>query len=213
MRAFDLRKAQQLMKLLIRFGLFVVIAVSALGEAPESYADRGVGVTLGIIAVDERLKGGGGYNLPKLGIINTGDEPGEYEVVISYLQGQREMRPASDWFSFQPQRFFLNADEARDVNIRLTLPTGVKPGDYFAFIEAHPVAQEQGITIGAAAATKLSFTVKPSGWIEAQRTNFNRIVDENEPWSYLLPASTLGALLFYMMGRSYRLRSPLERRR
>ena len=38
----------------------------------------GVGVNLGKIEIDEPLKPGGIYNFPSIGVINTGDEAGDY---------------------------------------------------------------------------------------------------------------------------------------
>jgi hypothetical protein len=113
--------------------LLVSLLAAALALLPGmSHADRGVGVNLGRIEIDDRLLPGGAYNLPTLGVINTGDEPGEYEVVITHQQDQREERPPEGWFSFQPQRFFLAAGRTQNVRIRLTLPAGAKPCDYFA---------------------------------------------------------------------------------
>ena len=175
-------------------------------------ADRGVGVNLGRIAIEDKLSPGGGYNLPTLGVINTGGEPGNYEVVISYVQDQKEMRPPASWFDFQPQRFFLEAGQTQSVRIRLTLPTGADPGDYFAFIEAHPIAESAGVTVGVAAATRLSFTVKPANWLEAQRVRLNRFIDENEPWSYVVPGAILAALVLLFTRRFFRIRLRVERR-
>jgi hypothetical protein len=106
----------------------------------------------------------------------------------------------------------LEAKQAESVNIRLTLPTGADPGDYFAFIEAHPMNESQGVRISIAAATKLSFTVKPSNWFQAQRVQLNRYIDDNEPWSYVIPGAALIALLLLTLRRFFRVRLRLERR-
>ncbi len=190
--------------------LLLVATLTLISSAAE--ADPGVGVNLGRIEVNDRLAPGGSYNLPVLGVLNTGGDPGDYEVVITYLGDQSQKRPPPGWFSFQPQRFYLEAKQAESVNIRLTLPTGADPGDYFAFIEAHPVNESQGVRISIAAATKLSFTVKPSNWFEAQRVQLNRYIDENEPWSYVIPGAALGALLLVTLRRFFRVRLQLERR-
>jgi hypothetical protein len=41
----------------------------------------------------------------------------------------------------------------------------------------------------------------------------NREIDENEPWSYLVPTALLAALLVMTLRRSIRLRLPFERKR
>ena len=79
-----------------RFLLGALIAFCFGISSGPLYADRGVGVTLGSISIDERLAKGGGYSLPTLGVINTGDEAGEYEVVISYHQGSGPTRTTLD---------------------------------------------------------------------------------------------------------------------
>jgi hypothetical protein len=189
-------------------GAFLLMSLAL--SAAVVHADRGVGVNLGRIEISDRLAPGGGYDLPTLGVINTGDEPSEYEVVMSYFEDQQETRPPAGWFNLQPQRFFLNKGEVQNVKIRLTLPTGADAGDYFALIEAHPVAEGDGVTIGLAAATAVSFNVKPSSWLEALRVRFDRLMDDTQPWSSVIPISVLAALLVFAVNRSFRFR--VERR-
>jgi hypothetical protein len=182
-------------------------ATSSIG-----HADRGVGINLGRIAVDDRLAPGGSYSLPVLGVINTGDESGDYEVVITYHEGQQDIPVPQAWFLFRPQRFWLEAGEAQTVEISLALPTGADPGDYFGFIEAHPVAEGEGISIGLAAVTELSFSVKPSNWFQAQQVRLNRLISDSEPWSYVIPSVTLAVLLLSIVKRSIRIGIRVERR-
>ncbi len=193
----------------VALGLALVVALLATGSGAR--ADIGVGVNLGRIEIDDDLSPGGRYRLPTLGVINTGDEPGDYEVVISYLADQEERRPPEDWFEFKPQRFFLEAGETQAVTIRITLPTGARPDDYFALIEAHPVSTEEGVTIGVAAATKLTFTVKPSNLFSAWLLRIRHFFEDNSPYSIVLPPTLAGLLLIYFLSRRFRLR--IERRR
>lgn len=193
--------------------LSLALVAALLAISSSAHADVGVGVNLGSIDIDDRLAPGGRYSLPTLGVINTGDEPGDYEVVISYLADQDEKRPPEDWFEFQPQRFFLEAGDSQQVNIRITLPNGAEPADYFALIEAHPVSTQEGVTIGVAAATKLSFTVKPSSQFAAWRLNVAHFFEDGTPWSYVIPSSLLALLLLYLLRRYFRLRLRVERRR
>jgi len=195
----------------VALGLALLVALLATGSSAR--ADVGVGVNLGRIEIDDDLSPGGRYRLPTLGVINTGDEPGDYEVVISYLADQEERRPPEDWFEFDPQRFFLEAGETQAVNIRISLPTGARPDDYFALIEAHPVSTEEGVTIGVAAATKLTFTVKPSSQFSAWLLQIRYFFDDSSPWSYVIPSSLAALLLLYLLRRFFRLRLRIERRR
>jgi hypothetical protein len=193
--------------------LFVCFFVAIAVMVPGVQADRGVGVTLGRIDIDGRLSPGGRYSLPALGVINTGDEPGQYEVAVSYEADQPQRRPAESWFSFEPQRFLLYPREIQNVQIRLTVPTGASAGDYFAFIEAQPITSEEGVAVGVAAATKLSFNVKPASWLQAQRVWLNRVIDDAEPWSYLIPGMLLTGMMLFSFARFFRVRFRVERRR
>ena len=124
----------------------------------------GVGVGNGKIQIDKPLKAGGIYNLPPLPVLNTGDEPGEYGVSVEYQENVPQLRPAREWFHFEPQTFYLEPGQIQLVKITLTLPTKVQPGDYFAYLEGHPVKKSVAgqTSIGVAAAAKLYFTVAPA---------------------------------------------------
>jgi hypothetical protein len=190
--------------LMISSKTLVATVLAALGIAllaTGGNADRGVGVNVGTIQVNDQLVRGGSYELPSVGVLNTGDEAGEYQVEIGYFENQPEKRMPSSWIIIQPQRFFLGAGEGKQVELRLSLPGGADPGNYFALIEAHPLDSSGNANIGAAAATKLSFTVKPSSWLDAQVASVNRLIDENEPWSYVVPAGVLAALALYGLSR------------
>jgi hypothetical protein len=131
-------------------------------------ATIGVGVGSGKIQVDEKLKPGVIYELPPLTVLNTGDEPSEYEVVVEYHEEQTQLWPSRDWFSFSPQKFSLEPGKSQVVKIKLNLPVMTKPGDYFAYLEGHPLKKsETGTTsIGVAAAAKLYFTIVPGNVFE-----------------------------------------------
>jgi hypothetical protein len=190
--------------------LMLAFAIPAsVGEA-----DRGVGVNLGRIDVEEELRPGGSYALPSLGVLNTGDEPSDYELAVVYVEGQTQNRPPEGWLDLQPQHFFLEPGEARSVDIRVELPSGADPGDYFAFIEARPVSESGKVRIGVAAATGLSFTVKPTSWFAAQRLRINRYLRDAEPWSYVAAVLLASGVVIYVAGRylPVRWRLPFERR-
>ena len=186
--------------------LVLALLVALLDTGSSARADIGVGVNLGKIDIDDDLSPGGRYRLPTLGVINTGDEPGDYEVVISYLADQEEERPPEDWFEFKPQRFFLEPGETQAVEIRIDLPGGAGPGDYFALIEAHPVSTQEGVAIGVAAATKLTFTVKPSNLFSAWLLQLRQFFEDTSPFSIVLPPILAGLLLLNFISRRFRLR-------
>ena len=145
-------------------------------------------------------------------MINTGDEVTSYELSIGYLESQQERRPGEAWFSFSPARLSLQPGESHEVAVGIDVPASALPGDYFALLKAQTVAEQTGGTsVGVAAATKLSFSVASSGWLDAQWHRVNRWLDDAAPWTYLLPAALFLAFLALKAGRlPFRLR--IERR-
>jgi hypothetical protein len=119
------------------------------------------GVDLAEIRVDETLRPGEVYQLPSVGVLNTGDQAGSYEATIAHVGGQAELAPSADWFLFEPQSFDLEPGTSTRVAIGLHLPVGAREGDYSVLIEVHPVIGAGGATVrGEGAATKLHFSVK-----------------------------------------------------
>lgn len=166
----------------------------------------GVGVGTGKIQVDQKLKAGLIYTLPPLTVLNTGDEPSEYEVGIQYHENQPEMRPPKEWFSFEPLNFHLEPGKSQVVQIKLTLPVkGVKPGDYFAFLQGFPTkkAQVGGTSVGVAAAAKLYFTVAPANIFVGIYYRIASLYKLYAPWSYVISAIIIVALLIVLFRRYF----------
>ena len=152
---------------------FVVFVLSTCA----TFANIGVGVNTGKIQVDEKLKAGMIYKLPSITVINTGDEPADYETTIAYHQDQPELRPGQNWITFTPQKFHLDPGKGQLVEIKINLPIKIEPGNYFAYLEGHPIAtvQKGNTVLGVAAASKLYFTVVPANvflWDLLQDSHF-----------------------------------------
>ena len=165
-------------------------------------AKLGVGVGLGKIDIDEKLSPGGIYKLPSLPVLNTGDEAADYEVEVTFLSEQEQRRPEASWFSFKPQGFHLEPGKSQTVEVSLTLPVNARPGDYFAFLEAHPTKKGEGVTIGVAAATKLSFTVKTAGLLGAIIERIRSLLEQLKP-IHFIAAGALGLGVLVLVGRRY----------
>jgi len=177
--------------------LFIIFPLSAS-------ANVGVGVNLGKINIDEPLKPGGVYIFPVIGVINTGDEDGNYAFEVTYHQDQPELRPAAEWFSFSPSTFPLEAGMSQNVEIKLSLPIKMKPGEYFAYLEAHPVVVSgPGTTIGVAAATKTYFTVIPANLWQAIVYKTSSLFILYAPWTYVVSAILIGAILIWLFRRFF----------
>jgi len=195
----------------ISFVLLVSIAVFSISSGV--FAGVGVGVNLGKINIDEPLKPGGIYSFPVIGVINTGDEPGDYELAVTYHQDQPELRPAESWFNFSPASFRLEPGESRNVVIVLSLPVRMKPGSYFAYLEAHPViAAGPGTTIGVAAATKTYFTVLPANLWQAVTHRVSSFFVLYAPWTYVVLSVVIGATLIVLFRRFFSFKFGISRK-
>ena len=154
-----------------------------------SLARVGVGVNVGKISVKKPLKPGGIYNLPYFGVLNNGDEPSDYSVDIAYLGTQSQKWPPKDWFTFNPSSFHLKPGQVQNIATKLVLPAKAKPGDYFAYLEAQPVAKsvKKGVTtIGVAAATKLYFTIAPANIFQAIVYRVSFFFKVYSPWTWIV---------------------------
>jgi hypothetical protein len=190
----------------IRFiwsGMIALMVICVLGALPvPATADIGVGVDLAEINIDEVLTAGNAYNLPAVGVINTGDRAADYEVEITYMNEQEEMMPSADWFRFDPQRFRLEAGTSKKISISLHIPQDASPGQYFALIEAHPVVGGSGgITIGIAAATKLRFNVNKDIPVLSAIGNFFR---DHAPYSYIGLGVVVAVIVVLLLRRFFR---------
>ncbi len=190
----------------------VVILFVALFLPILAFARIGVGVGTGKIVVDQPLKPGLIYTLPSLSVLNTGDEPGEYEASIEYHEGQETrddmgLKPAKEWFSFEPANFHLEPGQSQQVQIKLSLPIkGVKPGTYFAYLEGHPVQKDvTGQTrIGVAAAAKLYFTVAPANIFQGIYYRFISLYSRYHPWDTIVLVFILLAIAFRFVSKRFK---------
>jgi hypothetical protein len=202
---------------LLRFVWFGVIAITAIGIlaaglAPAA-ADIGVGVDLAKIDIDQVLTAGEVYNLPAVGVSNTGDRTADYEVVITYMNEQKEMTPSADWFQFDPQRFNLEAATSRKISISLHIPQDAPPGQYFALIEAHPLVEGSGgTTIAIAAATKLFFSVKKGNTSDSVLNSIGDFFSDSGPYSYIGLGIIVAVMLVVLSRRFFKFRFKVERR-
>lgn len=143
---------------------------SPAAQLDDSQPRVGVGVGTGKIKIDEAMLPGRTYQLPPLNILNTGNVSAEYTTVITYHEKQTEKMPPAEWFHFSPAQYTLEPQQSQIVTINVTVPLSVEPGEYFAYLEAHPlktVASDQGTLIGVAAASRLYFSIKPANFVMA----------------------------------------------
>lgn len=184
-------------KLLPLAGLFLMILISPT----PSHATIGVGIGTGKIQIDEELRSGMSYEIPSLTVLNTGDETSDYEVVLAYHQDQPELEPPEEWIEFEPQSFTLEPGKTQVVQIKIRLPIDTVPGDYFAYLEAHPTkkAQDGQTSIAIAAAAKLYFTIAPANIFQGIYYKIASFWVEYTPWTNIVA----GILLLWSLGRVF----------
>lgn len=148
-----------------KFGFILLLSVLAVVSfSSVAYARIGVGVANGKITVTEKLKPGIIYNLPPFTVVNTGDVESDYQVAVTYNEKQPQLKPKESWFIFSPKDFHLKPGKVQVVDVKLNLPVSVEPGNYYAYLEAHPLkkAHVGNTSINIAAASKLYFTIVPA---------------------------------------------------
>jgi len=190
---------------------FLILSALVLVLPVVVFAKIGVGVGVGKIQVDEPFKSGGIYDLPVITVLNTGDEPAEYQMSVQYLTGQETrddmgQRPDSEWFIFTPQSFPLEPGKVQTVKTTVTLPTKTIPGNYFAYLEAHPVKKSVAgqTSIGIAAATKLWFTIAPSNFFQGLYYRFISLYTRYHPWDTIVLAVIFVVALLWFISEKFK---------
>ncbi len=181
----------------------VVAVVTCYLGAGSVQAQAGVGIMPGKIRVDEALMPGGLYQLPSIQVVNTGQEGSQYELELARMTEQDELQPPEEFISFSPRSFYLEPGANQVISLSLDIPIKAKPGDYLAYIEAHPVSQSPGgMSVGIAVATKLYFTVKPANIAAGVANAVANFFSRTAPYSYtVLGIIVLGVVVFFLRRR------------
>lgn len=179
--------------------LFISILLLLVLFSPAAFAKIGVGIGTGKITVQDKLKPGIIYKLPSLTVFNTGDVPSDYEVNVSYHEKQPELKPQKEWLDFSPRTFSLQPGKSQEVTIKLNLPVRTEPGNYFAYLEGHPITKSKAgnTSVGIAAAAKLYFTVVPGSLWEGIYFKILSFWNVYAPWpqSAAIAIGIIAALL------------------
>lgn len=182
--------------------LFVGMALALLWLSGAK-ADQGVAIDIGRVDVSERLSKGGEYRLPSIGVRNPGTETSTYRMGVAYLEDQRGRRPPESWFTFEPPVLTLDPGEARPVSVTLDIPAAARPDDYEALLKAEIAPEGEGTTVGAAAAARLKFTVKPSNILQAWQLEAETWFRDNQPWTVLVPLAAAASGLLWWIRRRF----------
>lgn len=172
------------------------------GGAPAA-ASTGASIDVGAIAVTQALLPGDEVWLPAFGIRNPGTQPSAYLLVVSYEADQTSLQPPAAWFAFDPASATLDGGESRAVRTRLSIPPGAEPGRYAALIGPRIAGDGGGAQVGAGAAARLTFTVEPSGLIDAWLRRLAGFMTDHAPLSWLVSASVVLAVATSVLRRRY----------
>lgn len=190
----------------------VLALVSFLALAGPALAEPGVTVGIGKIVMNDPLRAGGRYPLPAVPVTNSGTVASTYQVVINTIEGQEERKPDPAWFTIQPARFTLKPGERQDVMVSVDLPWLVDPGSYFCLLQAGPIVESQGTSLGVAAAAKLSFTVNHGNIVVATAYTVVEAVQQRAPWSYFILAALVLVVGYPVLDRVFGIKISVQRR-
>jgi hypothetical protein len=168
-----------------------------------------VGISPGTIEVNGLLEPGGRYNLPPVGVTNTGDLEQNYRVAIRHYEDEGTQRVPPAWIQIEPRTFHLAPGEHQSIDLSITLPGGAEPGEYLTLVEAQ---MGSGQAIQGGVATVLSFSVDESSWLESLRRQVTRWLEDASPWVYLVPALIVAGSVVSWSSKRVRFRLPFEPR-
>jgi hypothetical protein len=145
-------------------GLAVVVGLAAwLGLARPASASIGVGVQASPVSLSGAAHPGASYALPSLYVVNTGTQAESMSVRVERLSAGPGQAIPESWIHIASLSGQLPPKQSARIPLELVVPAGAKAGDYVSDIvvtgSTAPVAA--GVNFGAAAATKLEFTVTP----------------------------------------------------
>ena len=140
-------------------GLLLAV-IAALAAAP-AQADVGAGVAAVPITAAHPLTRGGTHVLPALFVKNTGTVAAVYTISVQRLSEGKGATVPPAWVRFGKNGFLLQAGESTTVPVTVAVPDDAALGDYFSNVvaSAAPDSPSGAVSIGAAAATSLSFEV------------------------------------------------------
>lgn len=189
-----------------------LVAISIFILPATAIASVGVGVGTGRINVAEKLKSGGIYTLPPVTVFNTGTEAATYTMDVTLNEKQSQLKPNPAWLSFSPRQFTLSPGRSQLVTPTLHPPLRTPPGNYFAYLEAHPAETvKQGTaTVGVAAATKLSFSVVPSNIFLDILFRLIALYRHYEPWSQIGSVLLAAGTIILILNKFINLRAALK---
>ncbi len=143
-------------------GLAMAVGLAAwLGFAGPARASIGVGVQANPVSLTGTAHPGASYALPSLYVVNTGTQAESMSVRVVRRTGPDRAIPES-WIRIGALSGQLPPKQSARIALELITPADAKPGSYVSdIVVTGSTAPAAGVNFGAAAATKLEFTITP----------------------------------------------------
>lgn len=145
----------------IRLTVLAAAALSAAGGGA-AVASIGAGISAADVALAGTARPGKTYKLPIVVVKNTGTQPARYRLSVQSKPLPGTRGAPKRWISFSRNDVRLRAGQSRRIRPRLIVPRRARSAQYSGLIVVTarggpgPAA---GPRVGAAAATRLRFTV------------------------------------------------------
>lgn len=134
-------------------------------------ATVGAGVGASPLTLAHAASRGHAYPLGPLYLLNTGTTPARYHLRVERLPSANGRDVPASWVRFHGNDIRLDPNEHAWVKLTVAIPKDAVAGGYAtdAVAQAHPVtAPSYPVTVGAAAATSISFSVAGGSGIAAR---------------------------------------------
>jgi hypothetical protein len=137
-------------------------AAAAAPAARPTSASVGAGVGAKPIVLEKPASAGQSYTLPALYVVNTGNTRATLRVTVKRLSSGAERNVPTRWVVFGQNALDLAGNQSATVPLELDVPASAAPGTYMTNLVVGTFSagsQGGGATFGAAAATRLTFSV------------------------------------------------------
>lgn len=133
----------------------------------------GVGVQASPVEIRTSVTAGSVHKLT-VQVYNTGTDNENVSVIISNLSHLRTFTLQPSWVTFDRTTVNLDSGQTADMNLTLTIPSGIPNGYYTSDIWARAVdPSNAGVSLGAGSSTLIEFKIGPG------TVNFGQFLSSN----------------------------------
>ena len=140
-----------------------VAVVALVGLSGGAGADVGVGITARTINLSQPVPAGQMAKSTGVYVVNTGSQTGSIHTRVADLEHTKRHAVPASWVTFTPSTVTLAAKKGTVIPFTVTVPHDAIRGDYQTDLVATGTSADTnsgtGSQVGAAAATRFTFTV------------------------------------------------------